>query len=229
MDHRRKGNLTSDGAGILTGLALLMLAGAPASAVTQQVTPLDALLSEVHVGETRAVEGGALTLHQKDAGTPDARGSYLAHSAQGGFSARFPAKFNDVHVSAKTKDGAADLYSNMLISINPADGNRYMAGCDGRSDSKVERYLTAKAMEHRFRIEADEVKQQPFSLGEISGTEYDATYPNGFHLVGRFFELGDNRFCQLTVLFRGPPPKEMPAAVRTLFESFRLKSDKPAQ
>ena len=76
------------------------------------------MAAKMKPGQSMVRGNTKLTLNQRDAGTQDAQGWFLAQSAKGGFSVRFPGPINDE--TMVTKDRGSQIEVNMLTTRTPA-------------------------------------------------------------------------------------------------------------
>ena len=134
-----------------------------------------------------------LTLNQRDSGTKDTEGWFLAHSTKGGFSVRLPGPINDETIV--TKDTGSQLEVNMLTTRTPsANFIVYCATQSGHDFSIDEVRRIAAALGNP----AKGFKSQAFSSGPISGFEYSGVDPSGSHIAGRMFLL-NKQLCQFHI------------------------------
>ena len=134
-----------------------------------------------------------LTLNQHDAGTKDANGWYLAQSAKGAFSVRFPGPINDETIL--TKDRGSRIEMNMLTTRTPT--TNFMVFCTKQSGhdfsiDEVRRIVAA------IGGAAKDFKTQAFASGPTSGLEYSGVDRTGTHFAGRMFVL-NKQLCQFLI------------------------------
>jgi hypothetical protein len=134
-----------------------------------------------------------LTLNQREAGTKDANGWFLAQSAKGAFSVRFPGPINDETIV--TKDRGSRIEMNMLTARTPT--TNFMVFCTKQSGHDF-------SMDEARRIvaaiggAAKDFKSQPFASGPISGLEYNGVDRTGTNFAGRMFLL-NKQLCQFLI------------------------------
>lgn len=134
-----------------------------------------------------------VTLNQRDAGTKDARGWFLARSARGGFSVRFPGPINDETIVTKERGSQTEV--NLLTTRTPA--MNFMAFCTKQSEhefstDEVRRIVAA------IGGTAKNYRTQAFVSGSVSGLEYSGVDRTGTHFAGRMFLL-NNQLCQFLI------------------------------
>jgi hypothetical protein len=181
--------------------------------------PLDPALvdmaAKMQPGQSIVRGDSKLTLHQRHAGIKDANGWFLAKSAQGGFSARFPAPFNDETYSTKAEDGT-QIEQNILTSETST--TRFMVTCMKQNKFAV----SAETVDQIVKMIAsasEHFKSEHFTSGRLEGAQYSGIDAKGTYFAGQSFLLG-NQFCQFLVgshtPFEGIPPD-----IRASFASFR--------
>src|SRR5579871_1023939 len=134
-----------------------------------------------------------LTLNQRNAGTEDAQGWFLAHSARGGFSVRVPGPVNDE--TMVTKGNGSQVEVNMLNTRTPSA--KFLVFCTKESghefsSDEVRRLVAA------IGGTAKNFKSQPFGSGSRSGLEYSGVDRTGTFFAGRMFLL-HNQLCQFLI------------------------------
>lgn len=208
----------------MISLCVVTLCYVQGTATGQSPDPTNLLL-DMKAGETRTQNGVTYTLHQKNAGVADSQGWYLAHSTQGGFSIRFPAKFFDATTVITDKSTGTEFRTNILISGDPAHGDRYFAMCIGSSNSKLYDGADLSSLVDKLRQYSRKLDQHAFAHGEIRGVEYQYVWANGTPIAARMFKV-DTQMCTLMVEFRDPPGEGIPDAVRKAFNSFEWRGQK---
>ncbi len=134
-----------------------------------------------------------LTLNQRDAGTRDADGWFLAQSARGGFAVRLPGPINDETIV--TKGRGNQIETNMLTTRTPA--TNFMVFCTKESghqfsSDEVQRIVAA------IGGPSKNFKSQSFASGPVSGLEYSGVDRTGSSFAGRMFLL-KNQLCQFLI------------------------------
>jgi hypothetical protein len=155
-----------------------------------------------------------LTLNQRDAGIADGKGWFLAQSAGGGFSVRFPGPINDE--TMVTKGRGSQIEVNMLTTRTPA--TNFMVFCTKErahqfSSDEVRRIVAA------IGGQAKDFKTQAFASGPISGLEYSGVDRTQSFFAGRMFLL-NNQLCQLLIESHDRTAGITPE-IRTALESFQ--------
>ncbi len=176
------------------------------------------------VGQNREDGAGAihrpwklrkLTLNQRNAGTKDADGSYLAESSEGGFSARFPAPVNEATYSA-SELGAVQIEQNILFSETST--TRFVLTCMRQNKFKMSAETVGEVVK-MIASGAQQFKSERFADATHEGFQYSGIDATGLHFAGQSFLLG-GRFCQFMVgstsASRGISPE-----ARAAFASFR--------
>jgi hypothetical protein len=196
-----------------------LLVAACVSGVAHAQVALDPTLldkiAKMAPGQSIVHGNSKLTLNQRNAGTKDADGSYLAESSAGGFSARFPAPVNEVTYSASDL-GVAHIEENILFSETST--TRFMLTCMKQNKFK----MSAETVDGIVKIiasSAQQFKSERFADATHEGFQYSGIDATGLHFAGQSFLLGDH-FCQFMVgstsAFEGISPE-----ARTAFASFR--------
>jgi hypothetical protein len=150
------------------------------------------MTAKMKPGQSLVRSAMKLTLNQRDAGTKDANGWFLAQSDRGGFSVRLPGPINDVTVVSKDKHSQIEV--NMLTTRTPSmNFIVYCAKQSGHEFSidEVRRLVAALGDPKHFKSEA-------FSSGPMSGFEYSGIDPAGNYIAGRMFLL-NKQLCQFLV------------------------------
>jgi len=155
-----------------------------------------------------------LTLNQRDAGVKDAEGWFLAQSARGGFSVRFPGPIDDETMVTKGKGSQVEV--NMLSTRTPA--TNFMVFCAKQSghefsNDEVQRIVAA------IGGTAKDFKTQAFASGPTSGLEYSGVDRAGTHFAGRMFLL-NSQLCQFLIGSHARTEGITPE-IRSAFESFQ--------
>jgi hypothetical protein len=173
------------------------------------------LVAEMEPGQSIVRNNSKLTLKQRNAGTRDADGWFLAKSSQGGFSVRFPAPANDETYSAKGADGL-EIEQNILFS--ETSDTRFVVTCLKQNKFQASA-ATVDQIVKAIANHSQHFKSAPFTNGALAGMEYTGVDAQGTYFAGQSFLLG-NQFCQFLV--GSPSPFEgIPADIRTSFASFR--------
>lgn len=131
---------------LLSGIALLVVAGCSGSSTTQPTsaketapansafTP-DKKAKKESKGQSAGDSGPVMTMHRVQAGTPDEKGWCVAESRNGGFVVELPGLFNDFSQTAKTTSGVVSTISTVGM-ITPG-GIKYSTTAIPRHDDKI--------------------------------------------------------------------------------------------
>jgi len=182
--------------GVSGGLILALLSSCVVRAVHAQGMGDSALIdmaAKMKPGQSIVRGDTKLTLNQRDAGITDAKGWFLAQSAGGGFSVRFPGPINDT--TMVTKGRGSQIEVNLLTTRTPA--TNFMVFCTKErahefSIDEVRRIVTA------IGGQAKDFKTRAFASGPISGLEYSGVDSTGTFFAGRMFLL-NNQLCQFLI------------------------------
>jgi len=172
------------------------------------------LAAKLKPGQSTVRGDTRLTLNQRDAGIKDAQGWFLAQSATGGFSVRFPGPINDETIL--TKGSGSQIEVNILTTRTPA--TNFMVFCTKErahefSSDEVRRIVAA------IGGQAKNFKSAPFTTGPISGLEYSGVDRTGTNFAGRMFLL-NNQLCQFLIGSQTRTEGITPE-IRTALESFQ--------
>jgi hypothetical protein len=206
----------------LLALSACFIVFASSTVVQAQVGLNPAWLDEVmkmNPGQSIERGGAKLTLNQRNAGSKDGNGWYLAPSVAGGFSARFPTLVNEVTVTMEAVDGPdrVQLLENVLLSETST--TRFMLGCLKTGELKA----TAQNIDEVVKMVEShwtQFKSEPFTGAAHAGIQFSGIDEQGFPAAGQSFLL-DDRFCQFLVVGFGKPFAGIPPDARTFFASFR--------
>ena len=146
-------------------------------------------------------------MHRTQAGTPDAKGWYLAHSDAGRFSVLMPAPFNDFSIDSATVKGAP--MTSDAIGTQRADGVKFSVVCNRGGDAPPNEIL-------RSFPDKMGAKAVHLSVKGHDAVELHTTAPAG---VMRAVAL-KNQLCLLIVDPQGPTKIVPDNDAKIMFESF---------
>ena len=197
--------------------AILALACGLAVAYAQvSVDPeLIDMAAQMEPGQSIIRANSKLTLKQRNAGTRDASGWFLARSSQGGFSVRFPAPANDETYSTRGADGF-EIEQNILFTETST--TRYVVTCLKQNKFQANAG-TVDQIVRAIANHSQHFKSAPFTNGTLAGVEYSGIDTQGTYFAGQSFLLG-KQFCQF-LAGSADPFDDIPPDIRTSFASFR--------
>jgi hypothetical protein len=172
-------------------------------------------IAKMAPGQSIVHGNSKLTLNQRNAGTKDADGSYLAESSEGGFSARFPAPVNEATYSA-SELGAVQIEQNILFSETST--TRFVLTCMRQNKFKMSAETVGEVVK-MIASGAQQFKSERFADATHEGFQYSGIDATGLHFAGQSFLLG-GRFCQFMVGSTSASEGISPEA-RAAFASFR--------
>ena len=155
-----------------------------------------------------------VTLHQRDAGSPDAHGWYSARSTEGHFSVRLPGPFTDVSSTAKTTDGVP-MKMHLLASTT-----RLVLLCFDRLDAKYADDVVESMLEALKKRVGQYFQSEPFSHGAVQGSQFQTNNTHGARIAGQIF-IAEGQLCQFLAQLDESPSLDIPTKVSESFASFR--------
>lgn len=175
-------------------------------------------------GESATVGPITVTRNQKDAGHPDDRGQYRAMSVGGRFSAFFPAPFTDTTMTTSSPNGKSVL--KIYILNSSSNGIRLDLVCFERTIPYPPDAVETET--DRLRRSSVKFERKPFSLGSLQGLDVRGVNKDGKDYAGRIF-MSQGFLCHFTADFPHQDGNEIPAVVRSSFDSFQPGAAPPAR